>query len=141
MKHLRNAAIVLAALVTAVLLGCASSSSPPANLTNSLTSGLGVTTDQANGGVGSILSYAQNKLPASDYTKVANSIPGASDYVQKAKDLGAVTGPITDTVGLNSAFSKMGISPEIASKFTPMVLDYVGKVGGSTAKSLLGGIL
>jgi hypothetical protein len=35
----------------------------------------------------------------------------------------------------------MGISPEIASKFTPMVLDYVGKVGGSTAKSLLGGIL
>lgn len=140
MKNLRNAAIVLAALVTAVLLGCASSSSTPTNLMSSLT-GLGVTTDQATAGVGSILSYAQNKLPAADYTKVANSIPGASNYVQKAKDLGAVTGPITDTAGLNSALSKVGISPEIASKFTPMVLDYVGKVGGPTVKSALGAIL
>ena len=60
------------------------------SVTDLLTKSLGVTKDQAAGGVGSILSLAQGKLQASDYTKVASAVPGADGYVQKAKDLGAV---------------------------------------------------
>lgn len=45
-----------------------------------------------------------------------------------------MTGPITDAAGLNAAFGKIGISPEIASGFTSTVTDYVGKVAGPEAE-------
>ena len=102
---------------------------------------LGLTTDQSAGAIGSYLGYAQEKLPAADYSKVAATVPGAEGYVQKAKDLGAVTGPISDVSGLNSAFGKLGISPEAASKVTPAITNYIGKAGGSTVQGLLSGIL
>ena len=107
-----------------------------------LSKSLGVSGDQASGGVGSILSLAQSKLSASDYTKVSSAIPGSDQYVQKAKDLGAVpSGGITDKSGLDAAYQKLGISPDVAKKFTPMVVDYAGKMGGSTVGSLLGAAL
>jgi hypothetical protein len=121
---------------------CASSASSVGTITDVLGSSLGVSGSQASAGVGSVLSYAQNKLSASDYTKVANSVPGADQYVQKAKDAGAVpAGGITDKSGLDAAYAKLGISPEVAKKFTPAVLDYVGKAGGSSVQSLLGAVL
>ena len=62
--------------------------------------------------------------------------------MQKAKDAGAVpAGGITDKSGLDAAYQKLGISPEVAKKFTPAVLDYVGKAGGSSVQSLLGAVL
>ena len=107
-----------------------------AGLTNSLSS-LGLTGDQASGAVGSVLSMAQGKLSASDYTKVAAAVPGASTYVQKAQDLGAVSGPITSTEGLSAAYSKLGISPEIGAQVTPLVVNYVSKSAGPTVGGLL----
>jgi hypothetical protein len=47
-------------------------------LMSKLTSSLGVTQDQAEGGVGSILTLAQEKLAKGDFDKVAALIPGAS---------------------------------------------------------------
>jgi hypothetical protein len=41
---------------------------------------------------------------------------------------------------LNSAFSKIGIPPEAASQFVPVLTDYVGKVGGPEAANLLKGL-
>jgi hypothetical protein len=52
-----------------------------------------------------------------------------------------VTGPVTNQAGLNSAYSRLGIAPETAAKFTPTVLDAVGKVGGESVKNLLAGAL
>ena len=112
------------------------------SVTDVLTKSLGVSKDQAEGGVGSILSLAQGKLQASDYTKVASAVPGADQYVQKAKDLGAVPAEgISNKSGLDAAYSKLGISPEVGSKVTSTVVDYVGKVGGGSVKSLLAGVL
>ena len=132
-------------LSVAVILsgaGCASSSSTrTVGLTESLTSGLGLTGDQAAGGVGSILSMAQGKLAAGDYSKVAAAVPGADGYVQKAKDLGAVTGPITSVDGLNSAYSRLGISPQAASQLTPAVVGYVSKAAGPAVGGLLSSAL
>ena len=52
--------------------GCASSSADSlGSISDVLGKSLGVSGEQASGGVGSVLSYAQNKLPASDYSKVA----------------------------------------------------------------------
>ena len=142
---IRKAAVVGIAVVLAAAMGCASSGSSGGSagaITDVLGKSLGVSGDQASGGVGSVLSLAQNKMPASDYTKVANAIPGSDQYVQKAKDLGAVpSGGITDKSGLDAAYQKLGISPDVAKKFTPMVVDYAGKMGGSTVGSLLGAAL
>ena len=41
---------------------------------------------------------------------------------------------------LNSTFSKLGIPPEAASQFVPVLTDYVGKVGGPEAANLLKGL-
>ena len=76
----------------------------------------------------------------SDYTQVANAVPGASAYVQKAKDVGAVTGPIGDVNGLNASYSKLGISPEIASQVTPLITQYVS-AANPTAGGLLSSVL
>jgi hypothetical protein len=110
-------------------------------LTSMLSSNLGVTENQAKGGVGSILVLAQEKLIKGDFDKVAAAIPGASSYVATAKQLGAVTGPIKDMAGLKSALAKLGMSPAVTSKFIPAVSNYVGKVGGSEVGSLLSSVL
>ncbi|HTO86325.1 MAG TPA: DUF2780 domain-containing protein [Thermoanaerobaculia bacterium] len=112
------------------------------DLAGTLGSSLGLTPDQASGAVGSILSLAQGKLSSSDYSKVAGAVPGAGQYVQKAKDLGAVpsTG-ISSESALDGAYAKLGISPEIGSQVTPLVVNYVGKAGGPTVQSLLSSVL
>ncbi|HZF14551.1 MAG TPA: DUF2780 domain-containing protein [Steroidobacteraceae bacterium] len=110
-------------------------------LVGSLKSKLGVTDSQAKGGVGSLLTLAQEHLNKGDFDKIATLLPGTQKYLDAAKSLGAVKGPVKDAAGLNSAYSRLGIKPETAAKFTPMVLDAVGKVGGDSARSLLAGAL
>jgi hypothetical protein len=51
--------------------------------------------------------------------------------VQKAKSLGAVTGKVGNRDGLNAAFGKLGITPEVGSQLISTVVDYAGKLGGN----------
>ena len=129
-------------LIAAALQGCSSmepATSSAAGLTNSLTSQLGVSSQQASAGVGSMLNYAKGRLSPEQWNTVSKSLPGADSYLKSAGDaLGA--GNITSTSGLNSAFSKLGMSPDMVQKFAPIVTDYAGKYGGSAAKSLLAGV-
>lgn len=109
-------------------------------LTDMLGSKLGLSPDQSKAGVGAILAYAEGALPAADFQKVSAAIPGAGDNIQAAKDAGGVTGPITDVAGLNAAFGKLGISPEVANQLVPAVTDYVGKAAGPETANLLKGL-
>ena len=106
-----------------------------------LTSTLGVTQNQAEGGVGSILKLAQEKLVKGDFDQIAALIPGAPKYLDKAKKLGAYAGSIGNLAGLNGALGKLGISPSTAAKFIPAVTDFVGKAGGSDLGAKLAGAL
>ena len=105
-----------------------------------LTSQLGVTEDQAKGGLGSYLTLLQEKLSKGDFDKIASLVPGASGYLDTAKKLGAVTGPLSNLAGLNGALGKLGMNPETVAKFTPTVTDYLGKAGGSGVQSMLAGV-
>ena len=120
------------------LKGLLSSSDP---IVGALKSALGVTDNQAQGGLGSILTLAQEHLAKGDFDKIAQVVPGAQKYLDAAKKLGAVAGPVKNSAGLNSAYSRLGIAPETAAKFTPTVLDAVGKVGGDSVRNLLAGAL
>jgi hypothetical protein len=126
----------------------ASSLSP--ELVGQLTSKLGVTTKQAEGGTGAILSYAQKALKKDDYAKVAGAVPDAEKLVaaapkedkgSAASALSAVGGKVGGAASLTSSFSKLGMNNETLGKFTPIVVDYVKVKGGDAAGKLLGGIL
>jgi hypothetical protein len=106
-----------------------------------LTSTLGVTPQQAEGGVGSILKLANEKLVKGDFDQIAALIPGASKYMDTAKKLGAYAGTIGDLAGLTSSLGKLGISPQTAAQFIPAVTDFVGKAGGSDLGAKLAGVL
>jgi hypothetical protein len=121
--------------------GCASTESMADPLIGGLTSSLGVTENQAMGGVGSILTLAQEKLAKGEFDQIAKVIPGASKYLDMAKSLGAVTGPLGNRSGLNSALTRLGISPSTTAKFVPAVTDFVGKAGGPDVANLLSSAL
>ena len=44
---------------------------------------------------------------------------------------------LTNSAGLNSAYSRLGIPPDKAAQFTPTILDAVGKAGGDSVRNLL----
>ncbi len=139
----RNAVLALAALPLAAnaqtLKNLAASMKDP--LLGMLTSQLGVTDNQARGGVGSLLTLAKEKLPATDFTKIANVVPGASGYMDLAKKLGAVAGPLKNVAGLNGALGKLGMNADTIARFVPMVSNFMGKAGGSTVSNLLATVL
>ena len=110
-------------------------------LLGALTSQLGVSEDQARGGVGSYLTLLQEKLAKGDFDQIASLVPGASGYLDSAKKLGAVTGPLKNLQGLNGALGKLGMNADTVSKFTPLVTEYLGKLGGPSVQSLLAGAL
>ena len=128
---------------TFTLSGCAEMQSMGVtdSLVKTLTSQLNVTSDQATGGVGSMLSLAKEKLSGMDFNALTKIIPGTDTYMKAAKDLGAVTGPVGGKEGLTSSFSKLGMGSDMVGKFSGVLSDFVGKVGGEPAKNLLAAAL
>ena len=142
---LSTRAIFVTACLAVVALspGCAQMESMTGgspDLISQLTKQTGVTEPQAAGGVGAMLQLAKEPLNAGQFDQVAKAIPGSQKYLDGAKKLlgGAKVG---DKAGLQSAFSKLGMSPDMVAKFKPIVTDYAGKIGGEQAKSLLAGVL
>lgn len=111
------------------------------SMTGILESQLGVTADQAEGGIGSMLSLAREKLDADQFQRLAGAIPGAEGYLEAAKRLGAVTGPLQNLTQLNEALGRLGIPPETAARFIPAATELVGQFGGEEAGNLLASAL
>jgi hypothetical protein len=141
----RNAILAVLLLLGGFLGACAQmdsmmGTSSGSSLPSTLTKQLGVTDGQAAGGVGAILAFAQQRLAAGDFDLIAKAIPGSETYLGMAKQLLGGAG-INDKAGLQSAFSKLGMSPNMVSQFAPIVTDYAGKMGGDQASKLLAGLL
>jgi hypothetical protein len=145
----RQALAVAASFATLLLL--MSSPSPAATTLPSLTSitdalvgplasKFGLSNDQVMGGLGSMLTLAKEKLAAGDFDKIAAAIPGAKKYLDKAKSLGAVAGPLANMAGLTGALGKLGIKPETAAQFIPAARDMMGTVGGADVSKLLSSV-
>ncbi|WP_414906235.1 DUF2780 domain-containing protein [Pseudomonas sp. IT-P253] len=127
-----------------------------AGLLGSLTSLLNVSPEQAIGGAGAMLGLAKNQLSSTDYSQLAESVPGL-DMLSGVGQLGAlsgllgssgmsaglgsVLGNVTNTNDLNGAFSALGMDSGMVGQFAPVILQYLGQqgVGGSLLENL-GGI-
>jgi hypothetical protein len=136
---LRRSMFSLLILTAFLHWGCAEMQSMGGTetVTKLLTNQLGVTSNQAMGGTGAILSLAKERLSGMDFSALTKLIPGSDTFMKTAKDLGAVTGPVGGQAGLASAFSRLGMGPDMVPKFTQTLSDFVGKGGGEPAKNLL----
>jgi hypothetical protein len=128
-------------LIAVLAVGLPATSHAAVDVYDMAAKALGMTKDQMQGGLGSVLTLAQEKLQKGDFDKVAAAIPGASGYVDKAKSLGAVNGPLKNVAGLNGALGKLGIKPDTASKFLSELPGLASKTGGEDVGKLLGSVL
>lgn len=92
---------------------------------------------QIEGGLGSLLSLAGNRLSADDFAKISSAVPGVENYLDAAKQLGVLDTPITSMDGLTAALGKLGMSPDTISKFVPAAVSALGQIGGADVAGLL----
>ena len=108
-------------------------------LTKDLAKNFGVTEAQAAGGVGAMFQHAAEKLNAVDFDSIRKSTPGVDKYL-KASQSALGGAKLSDIGGLEGAFKKLGLTPQMVAQFKPLVLDYVGKYSPS-ARSTLASVL
>jgi hypothetical protein len=136
-------------LVIAAALGAPMQARAQAALIESLTSQLGVSQEQATGGAGAIFQVAQDRMAPAQFSQLSDAVPGIDGLVGAAPPLGGASGMLggaTSALGMGELgglaelagpFTKLGLSPDMASQFVPIVLDYVQSEGGQQAMSLL----
>ena len=118
-------------------------------LVGQLTKALSITPAQASGGAGALFGLAKSKLSAEDFSKVAANVPGIENLMKSApaapknsglSSLGnAVPGGLGALSAVAGPFKKLGLSPDMAAKFVPILTQFVGSKGGSGVASLLAG--
>ncbi len=124
-------------------------------LVDLLSSQLGVSKNQAEGGAGSIFQLAKQNLSVEDFSSIAKAVPGIDRMIgaaPKIEDSSSTLGGISSMMGsssnklggmagLTSSFNKLGLTGDMVNKFTPIILDYVKNKGGEHAMTLLKGAL
>jgi hypothetical protein len=122
-----------------------------------LTKQLGVTPQQATGGAGAIFSLAKNNLSSADFGKLASAVPGMGGFLNAApkpqndaassaaSSAASALGPVTGgaaggaaanaggLLSLGSSFKSLGLSPEMATKFAPVMQQYLASKSGKVA--------
>jgi hypothetical protein len=122
------------------------------DLISTLTQTLGVNDTQAKGGAGLLFKLAKDKLPSTDFTKVAAAVPGMDSLIgsapavgggalgslgQMVSGLGGAAGGLGSIASLAGGFSKLGMGSDMLSKFVPVILEFVKSKGGETVKAIL----
>jgi hypothetical protein len=118
-------------------------------LIDSLTQSLGISGSQAEGGAAVLLKAAKDKLGAAEFDSQLGSVPGLSDLLKKVPagggGLGGLLGGLAGAMGGNAAlistivggFGKLGLKPEDARKFVPIMLGFLRtKVGPDVVSNL-----
>jgi hypothetical protein len=116
-------------------------------LVGQLSKSLSVTPTQARGGAGSLFALAKSRLSADEFSKVSSAVPGMNSLLKAAPAVtgnsefsgleSSLPGNMGRTVEVAEAFHKLGLSPEMAGKFVPVMTKYVESRGGSSTASLL----
>jgi hypothetical protein len=129
-------------------------------LVNALTSQLGVTKPQAEGGAGALFNLAKQRMAPDQFGQVQSQVPGIDGLMGSTG--GGLAGMASGALGslgggsggggssdggamgglgalapLAGTFSSLGLSPDMASKFLPVVLQYLNSSGGGGAAGLL----
>jgi len=118
-------------------------------LIGSLSKEMGSSPEQAAGAAGALFGVAKSKLAADQFSQISKAVPGMDLLLKAApaasggalgglSQLGGSAGALG---GAASAFSKLGLSPDLVSKAIPILTSFVTKSGGANVGNLLAGAL
>jgi Protein of unknown function VcgC/VcgE (DUF2780) len=120
-------------------------------LVGQLSKELEATPEQAAGAAGALFGLAKSRLKPEEFSQIASAVPGMESLLKAAPSAGGAvgtTGALADAAGAagglaaaTSAFSKLGLKPDMVTKALPVLTDFVSKSGGAQAASLLSGAL
>ena len=137
-------------VISLLMFGVAGSASADVSkLVGQLVDLFGVTQSQAEGGAGAIFNQAKNNMSTSDYSQLLNAIPGIDSLIKAAPEtggglagkaasmFGSSSGGIQGLSALTDSFTKLGLSPDLVSKFTDVILQFVQSESGQQTMALL----
>ncbi len=120
------------------------------DLVGNVMSQLGLTQNQAEGGLGSLLSLAKSTLGGDDFSSIANAIPnigsllsaapaldndsGISSLLAKTGDLGS---SLQSSAQVYDAFESLGISNQLAVPMIDIVKSYLDSNAGEGTTDML----
>ena len=124
--------------------------SPSPALVGELSKQLSITPAQATGGAGTLFGLAKSRLSAPEFSKIAAAVPGMNGLLKAAPAARSLSGGLPGISGLSSgltggagslasaatSFQKLGLSPDMVSKFVPILTQYVQSRGGANVASL-----
>jgi Protein of unknown function VcgC/VcgE (DUF2780) len=142
---LARAADPQAAAATADAVAAAKASP---ELVGALSKEIGATPEQAAGAAGALFGVAKSRLKADEFSQVAKAVPGMDALLKAAPAAGGASAALSQVAGgaggmtaAASAFSKLGLEPNMVAKAVPVLTSFVGKSGGANVGSLLAGVL
>lgn len=122
-------------------------------LVDALSKEIGATPEQAAGAAGTLFGVAKSRLKPEEFSKVAAAVPGMDALLKAAPSVstgaagalsqaaGSATGSAAGLAGAASAFSKLGLKPDMVSRAVPVLSSFVSKSGGKDVANLLAGAL
>jgi len=124
---------------------------PSPELVGQLTKQLKIKPEQAIGGAGALFGVAKTKLKPEDFLKMSNAVPGMDDLLKAAPKIGGGSDPLSQmgsalpgkagTIAqAGGAFKQLGLSPDMVTKFLPIMTQFVKVKGGANVAGLLGGV-
>ena len=150
---------LILALTAAALQGQAQTTqpakakTPSPELVGRLTKELSIKPEQAVGGAGALFGLAKGRLNPEDFTKVANVVPDMGGLLKAAPKpkqgaagaLGSIGEMLPGKAGglasVAGSFKSLGLSPQMATKFLPIMTKFVNVKGGAGVADLLAGAL
>ena len=118
-------------------------------LVGALSKEIGGSPEQAAGAAGALFGVAKSKLKADEFAKIASAVPGMDSLLKAAPaaaaagvgTTGGMPGGAGGLASAASAFTKLGLKPDMVSKAIPVLTSFVSKSGGADVASLLTGAL
>jgi hypothetical protein len=114
----------------------------------------GVSPDLAKKGLGTVLEFFKNKLPADAFSKISTAVPGAESMMAAAdtgaETSGGVLSAVTSTIGklfgggaaeMASKLTRLGFSAEQLQAFLPKVLEFFRNKLPADVMSQVSGLL
>jgi Protein of unknown function VcgC/VcgE (DUF2780) len=121
------------------------------DLVAALSKEIGASPAQAAGAAGSLFGIAKSRLKPEEFGEISKAVPGMDSLLKAAPSpgaavgtagaLGQLGGSAAGLAGAASAFSKLGLNPELVAKAVPVLTQFVSKSGGAKAAGLLAGVL
>lgn len=122
-------------------------------LITQLTSQVGVSEQQAGGGVGALMKYAEQSLDKEQFAEISDALPELTDLLKSAPAVdeeSSTASQLSSLLGegdtatkakrlasLRDSLDKLGLSTDQITKFVPVVIDYAKSKGGDSIAGLL----